>query len=120
MLCAILRLNLDRLFRLQKLDVDSADHVCQREQHKRHRRRITKVKKPKRRAIDVETDRLGRESWSTFRQNKYLIKHTQQIHRAQEENDQDRRLQQRQRHVPERLTATRAVDQRCFVWFLWN
>src|SRR5690348_5142709 len=57
----------DRLFRLQKPDINRADHVRQREQHKRHRRCITKIKKPKRRAVDVKTDRFGREPWSTFR-----------------------------------------------------
>src|ERR1051326_4893094 len=105
---------------MQNPYVDHTNHIRQREQHERHRRRITKIKEAKRGAVNVKTDRLRRETWPTFRQNKNLIEHAEQIHRAQQQHDEDRRVEQRQRHVPKRLPTTRTIYQRRFVRFLRN
>jgi hypothetical protein len=58
--------NPSRLLRLKYADVESADDVCNQQQHKRHCRRIAKIRKAKRRAIDVKAERFRCESRSAF------------------------------------------------------
>src|SRR3954471_7041659 len=97
------RFTLTRLLSPQEPDISNADHIRNRQQNKRHRRSIAKVREAKRGSINVETDGLSRESGTTFRQNKNLIEDAQQIHCAQEKGDQNRWFQQGQRDITKSL-----------------
>src|SRR5919108_4914592 len=99
----------------QTANVDERQPERDREDHHRQRRSVAEAQVLEDGAVRVERDWLRRRARATSGERVDEVEDPKRVERPKDQRDKDRRLEQRNRYVPEPPPRARAVDLRRLV-----